>query len=220
MAVAPVVADMEPGVAAPVFCFDLASPLCYLAAERVLHSFDGRAAWLPVDLKALPQAAERFDDFRCAQEEEAFRADVERRAVELGLQPLRWPQPFPFDSALALRAATYAKEIGRGAAFALAAFRQAFAGGHALDSEDYVLIAAAACEMHPRAVRSAIASEAVAERLRSATATAVARGAVELPAFLLDGDTLIGERALERAAGRAQAAGREGATAREQAAGR
>ena len=32
-----------------------------------------------------------------------------------------------------MRAATYAKQIGRTVAFALAAFRQAFAGGRALD---------------------------------------------------------------------------------------
>ena len=63
-----------------------------------------------------------------------------------------WPAPFPFDSALAMRVATYAESIGRTVPFAQAAFRQAFAGGNALDDLDYVLISAAACEMHPRAV--------------------------------------------------------------------
>ena len=46
-------------------------------------------------------------------------------------------------------AATYAKHIGRAVAFSLAAFRQAFAGGRDLGDEGTVLIAAAACEMHP-----------------------------------------------------------------------
>ena len=46
--------------------------------------------------------------------------------------------------------ATYAKQIGRAVAFSLAAFRQAFAGGRDLGERDNVLIAAAACEMHPR----------------------------------------------------------------------
>ena len=49
-----------------------------------------------------------------------------------------------------MRAATYAKQIGRAVAFALAAFRQAYAGGRDLVEPDNVLIAAAACEMHPR----------------------------------------------------------------------
>ena len=64
-----------------------------------------------------------------------------------------------------MRAATYAKQIGRTVAFALAAFRQAFAGGRALDA-DNVLIAAAACEMHPAAVLKAIELRSVARRAR------------------------------------------------------
>src|SRR5437016_4293541 len=92
--------------------------------------------------------AEAFDAFRCREEEDSFRAEVARRCGELRLQPLRWPDPFPFDSALAMRVAAYACSIGRGVAFDQAAFRQAFAGGRALDELDNVLIAAAACEMH------------------------------------------------------------------------
>ena len=68
------------------------------------------------------------------------------------LQPIRWPDPFPFDSTLAMQVATYAASIGRTVPFAQAAFRQAFAGGHSLEDADFVLIAAAACEMHPAAV--------------------------------------------------------------------
>jgi 2-hydroxychromene-2-carboxylate isomerase len=98
-------------------------------------------------------------------------------------------------------AATYAHSIGRAAAFALAAFRQAFAGGHALDQLDFVLIAAAACEMHPRAVQAALASHVIAARLQEASASAIARGASELPALLIDGRALLGEHALQRLAG-------------------
>ena len=42
-----------------------------------------------------------------------------------GLQPLRWPDPFPAESEWAMLVATYAKQIGRAVAFSLAAFRQA-----------------------------------------------------------------------------------------------
>jgi 2-hydroxychromene-2-carboxylate isomerase len=188
----------------PVFCFDFASPLCWFAAERASAAFAGELEWLPVSLEAFPHS-ERFDVFRCATEELAFREDVQRRALELGLQPLRWPQRFPFDSSLALRAATYAKGIGRSAAFALAAFRQAFAGGHPLESEDFVLIAAAACEMHPKAVLSALASDSIEERLRAAGAEAASRGVNDLPAFIVGERVLVGERMLERAAGLAAA---------------
>ncbi len=87
-----------------------------------------------------------------SHEQEVFREEIERAAREQGLQPLKWPDPFPFDSALAMRVATYAKSIGRTVPFVQAAFRQAYAGGHSLEDPDFVLIAAAACEMHPAAV--------------------------------------------------------------------
>ncbi len=71
-----------------------------------------------------------------------------------------------------LRAATYAKQIGRAVAFSLAAFRQAFAAGRDLDQLETVLIAGAACEIHPNALTKAVANERIAEALRAATAEA------------------------------------------------
>ena len=78
--------------------------------------------------------------------------EVERRAASYGLPPLRWPDPFPGNTLVAMRAATYAKEVGRTVAFSLAAFRQAFAAGRDLTDPDNVVLAAAAAELHPRAV--------------------------------------------------------------------
>ncbi|HTA35771.1 MAG TPA: DsbA family protein, partial [Solirubrobacteraceae bacterium] len=122
------------------------------------------------------------------------------RARELGLQPLRWPEPFPFDSALAMRAATYAKSIGRVVPFAQAAFRQAFAGGRDLGALDNVLIAAAACEMHPSAVVRGSELRSVASQLSDATHAAAQSGVEDVPAIVIDGAVFAGERAIERAA--------------------
>jgi 2-hydroxychromene-2-carboxylate isomerase len=199
--------------AADGFYFDLASPLAYLAAERVLQALPGPLEWQPVLARDLP-GAELFDAFRCGAEEEAMRERVERRARELGLQPLRWPEPFPFDSSLAMSVATYAKSIGRTVAFAQAAFRQAFAGGHSLEDPDIVLIAAAACEMHPSAVLRGARLRSVTEQLASATSSAAAAQINDLPALVLDGVIFLGERALEQAAEHQRAAGAPGAGAR------
>ena len=57
-------------------------------------------------------------------------------------------------------------------AFSLAAFRQAFAAGRSLDDPDTLLIAAAACEIHPHAMTRALASERVARALEANTAQA------------------------------------------------
>jgi 2-hydroxychromene-2-carboxylate isomerase len=184
------------------FYFDLASPLAYLAAERVLHTMPIACEWQPVLARELA-GAESFDAFRCRDDEEIFRLELERRAAELGLQPLRWPDPFPFDSVLVMRAATYAKSIGRIVAFAQAAFRQAFAGGRSLAESDSVLIAAAACEMHPSAVLKAIGLDSVGERLSSATAEAVAVGVRDVPAVRVHERVFHGERALDEAAAHA-----------------
>ena len=133
-----------------VFYFDLFSPEAYLTAERVINLLPA-AEWIPVLAPQLP-GADTLDGFRCQTDREAFFDRIERLAARRGLQDLRWPDPFPFDSAYAMRIATYACQIGRAVAFSLAAFRQAFAAGRDLGVPDNVLIAAAACEMHPRAV--------------------------------------------------------------------
>jgi 2-hydroxychromene-2-carboxylate isomerase len=181
------------------FYFDLASPLAYLAAERVLHTMPVATEWHPVLARELP-GAESFDAFRCSNEADIFRAEIQRRAAEVELQQLHWPDPFPFDSELAMRVATFAKSIGRVVPFAQAAFRQAFAGGHSLAEPDYVLIAASACEMHPAAVLKGAGLRAVGEQLKSVTAEAATLGIEDVPAVRVDQRVFLGERLIEEAA--------------------
>jgi 2-hydroxychromene-2-carboxylate isomerase len=187
------------------FYFDLASPLAYLAAERILHLLPGPVEWQPVLARDLP-AAETFNAFRCREEEDVFRVNVARRASEFGLQPLRWPSPFPFDSTLAMRAATYAKSIGRAVPFAQAAFRQAFAGGRSLGEPDNVLIAAAACEMHPAAVLKGAELASVRAQLDAATAAAAQAGVSDVPAVRIGTHVFVGEESLQQAAALGQGA--------------
>ncbi len=158
------------------FYFDLASPEAYIAAERILGVLPGPAAWTPVLAQGLGDGDGDPD-----------RERLQRRARELGLQELRWPDPFPFDSTLALRVATYARQIGRVVAFAQAAFRQAFAGGHSLALQDTVLIAAAACEMHPAAVLKGAGMRSVITELEDATASARVNGVEQVPAVVIPG---------------------------------
>jgi 2-hydroxychromene-2-carboxylate isomerase len=188
--------------AGSAFYFDLSSPLAYLAAEQALATFAGApepVEWMPVNAAALP-GGETFEAHRCQTEREVFCEEVERRARELGLQPVRWPEPFPFDGGLAMRVATYAKSIGRAVPFAQAAFRQAFAGGRSLADEDSVLIAAAACEMHPAAVLKGAATRSVADQLQAATQAAAQAGVRDVPAVLAAGRVFHGERMLGEAA--------------------
>jgi 2-hydroxychromene-2-carboxylate isomerase len=176
---------------AAAFYFDLASPDAYLAAERVLHVLPGPAEWQPVLAHDLGRRAPMGEEWRRA---------LAARTQELRLQPLRWPEPYPFDSSLAMRVATYAKSIGRVVPFAQAAFRQAFAGARNLEDPDNVLIAAAACEMHPAAVLRGAELRSVRTQLAETTEQAAQAGIGSVPAVLVGHSVFEGERALERAA--------------------
>lgn len=195
------------------FYFDLASPLSYLAAERVLDALPEPAEWQPVlraDLVPGRDGAGRSGlvELQAELGPESLRAEVERRAHALGIQSVRWPSPFPFDSTFAMRVATYARSIGRAVPFAQAAFRQAYAGGRNLEDPDNVLIAAAACEMHPAAVLKAAELRSIDAELRKQTARAARAGVRTLPAVLVGDHVFAGEAALERAATHMRASGR------------
>ena len=180
------------------FYYDLFSPEAYLAAERAIKVLPA-AEWIPVSAQGLP-GADLLDAFRCQTDREAFCDRIERMAQRRGLQELRWPDPFPSDTAFAMRVATYACHIGRAVAFSLAAFRQAFAAGRDLGVRDNVLIAAAACEMHPRAVMKAAELGSVARALDEATALAARRGVRDVPAVWLPGSRVFhGDDALDGA---------------------
>lgn len=180
-----------PDGAQPVFYYDLGSPEAYLAAERVMGALPLAAEWMPVSAAALPGGTQAASAER--------RAAVERQAAQQHVQALKWPPTWPGETRAAMVAATYAKQIGRTVAFSLAAFRQAFAGGRALD-EDTILIAAAACEMHPRAVLQALGRRTVAAALDAATAQAAAAGVRSVPAIAVGDAVLHGANVVEQAA--------------------
>jgi 2-hydroxychromene-2-carboxylate isomerase len=173
----------------PVFYYDLGSVGCYLAAEQVGSALGTVPEWEPV-LGADIGWTEPPPD----------RPATEELARALDLQPLRWPAHHPADTRTAMLAATYAKHVGRAVAFSLAAFRQAFAGGRDLSDTDTVLIAAAACEMHPTAVLKAITLRSVTDGLARAAERASAAGVTALPAIQLGGEVFCGPDALGAAA--------------------
>ena len=160
-----------------LFYYDVGSPWCWIAGERVNELLGEVPEWVPVH--GLAAAAE--------WSEAAERVAVEEAAARAGLPEVRWPDPFPFDSRIAMLAATFAKRSGRAVAFSLAAMRQAFNGGRDLAGTDNVLIAAAACELHPRAVLRGIETRSVREALDDVGREARAAGVTEVPCALRGG---------------------------------
>lgn len=186
-----------------VFFYDLGSPYAYLAAERVNAVFAEAGGqppeWQPILLGGLFQRFGR-DSWARGERRADGMHEVERRASAYGLPPLEWPDPFPGNTLVAMRAATYAKEIGRAPSFSLAAFRQAFAAGRDLTEPDNVLLAAAAAEMHPRALLSAIERDSIKRKLREATERAGDRGVHGVPAIVIGERVFWGDDRLEEAA--------------------
>jgi 2-hydroxychromene-2-carboxylate isomerase len=187
------------GQQGPVFYYDLGSPYSYLAAERINATLPEPPVWQPILLGGLFKQFGR-KSWGETGERDAGIAEVERRARERGLPPLRWPDPWPGNMLFAMRAATYAAQIGRAVAFSLAAFRQAFAAGRDLSDPDNVLLAAAACELRPKALLTAAETRAVKDALRSATEEAVERGVRGVPSVAVGDRVFWGDDRLEEVA--------------------
>jgi 2-hydroxychromene-2-carboxylate isomerase len=185
-----------------VFYFDLGSIYSYLAAERISRLFSDaeiqQPEWQPILLGGIFKRYGRSSWMLGPEREEGMR-ECERRASEYGLLPVRWPDPCPGNTLYAMRVATYAKSIGRSVSFALAAFRQAFAGGRDLTDPDNVAIAAAACEMHPNAIAKAAASDGVKRRLIAATELAGDLGVRGVPTVRVGEQIFWGDDRLEEA---------------------
>ncbi|MBV8997814.1 MAG: DsbA family protein [Solirubrobacterales bacterium] len=168
----------------PVFYYDLGDPRCYILAETIMSTLPVVPEWEPVLGANLPTPVDLAN--------QSDRLEIERLAAKYDLLPIRWPANWPPDTTTAMLAATYAKRIGRGVAFSLAAFRQAFAGGRDLGDEDTVLIAGAACEMHPTALRKGIDLAGTEAALAEANQRALAAGVSQLPAIQVGSRVFMG----------------------------
>ncbi len=184
------------------FYFDLGSPYAYLTAERISGLFTEpgleQPEWQPVLLGALFKHFDR-DSWANGPGRGEGMAEVERRASAYGLPRLSWPEPWPGNTLFAMRVATFAKQTGRTVSFSLAAFRQAFAAGRDLSDPDNVLIAAAACELHPRALLKAVDTAIVKDALREATDRAAELGVRGVPSLAVGGEVFWGDDRVEEA---------------------
>jgi 2-hydroxychromene-2-carboxylate isomerase len=189
-----------------VFYYDFSSTYAYLAAERISGLFAEAGVpqpeWQPISFGHLLRHTGRTpwsmlpdgpnpDDLE----------EIKRRAAERGLPDVRYPEGWPAESYSLnpLRAAIYAKEAGKVVSFSLACFRQVFAAGRDMSDVDNVLIAAAACELHPNAVLKGIETQSVKEKLRSATEHAIELGVEGVPTVAVGTELFWGDDRLEEA---------------------
>lgn len=183
----------------PIFYYDLGSPYAYLAAERIQRVLPIVPIWQPILVGGIwKETGGR--SWATTDKRAQGMAEIERRAAKYGLLPVRWPAGWPNNTLSAMRAAIFAQQTGRTVAFSLAAFRQAFAAGRDLSDVDSILIAAAACELHPNAVLKGIEMQSTKDRLREATREAYERGVRGVPTIAIGDELFWGDDRLEAAA--------------------
>jgi 2-hydroxychromene-2-carboxylate isomerase len=187
-------------MAEATFYFDLGSPYAYLSAKRLERVIGASVAWQPILLGALfKHSGRRSWSLESPKRRQAGMAEVERRARDYGLPPVRWPQPWPGNYLFAMRASTFAFMSGRGIEFAQQAFEHAFAGGHDLGSEEQVLEVAQRVGLDRDEVRRASAEAPVKQALREASDAAHARGVIGVPTLAVAGELFWGDDRLEQA---------------------
>jgi 2-hydroxychromene-2-carboxylate isomerase len=189
------------------FYYDFNSPYSYLAAERISGVFAEAGAeqpeWQPISFGHVVQAIGRTPwSMQPDGPNPADLDEIQRRAAKRGLPEVIYPKGWPVEnySLNPTRAAIYAKESGRVVSFSLAAFRQVFAAGRDMSDVENVLLAAAACELHPKAVLKGIETKSVKERLQRATEEAIELGVAGIPTIALGGELFWGDDRLIEAA--------------------
>ncbi|HEY2772250.1 MAG TPA: 2-hydroxychromene-2-carboxylate isomerase [Solirubrobacteraceae bacterium] len=187
----------------PTFYFDIGSPYAYLAGQRLPAVLPGTVRWQPVLLGGLFRLTGR-SSWALGDPERRQRgmAEIERRARAYGLPPMRWPDPWPGDYLVVMRAATFAFTIGQGHEFARAAWARAFQQGVELSDPANVLDLAAEIGLSHEELAAAVADPEVKRALRDATEAAHAAGVFGVPTMAVGGELFWGDDRLEDAAGR------------------
>ncbi len=184
------------------FYLDVGSPFAYLAAERIDTLFPADSiAWQPVSLGGLFKANGRSSWALAGPERRRDgMAEVERRATERRLPPVRWPDPWPGNYLMAMRAATYTNQLGRGRDFLVQALRDGFQRGRDLSLAVHVLESAEQVGLDPVDVERATADPDVKLALREATDAAHELGVFGVPTVAVAGELFWGDDRLEDAA--------------------
>jgi 2-hydroxychromene-2-carboxylate isomerase len=188
-------------VAAPIFYYDLSSPYAYLASARVDDVLGVRPEWRPIAFGVIVQRIGKVP-WSFAEDRSADFGEIDRRAVERGMPPLRYPEGWPVEtySVVALRAALLAVDQDQRRAVTRELYRTAFVDGRHLADVETVLDAAERAGMDRDHAAAALAAPETKERLRADTDEALALGVTGVPTVVVGEQLFWGDDRLEDAA--------------------
>jgi 2-hydroxychromene-2-carboxylate isomerase len=165
------------------FYYDLASPYAYLASARVDEMLGPEVHWKPILVGAVHKHYRRVSWGATPDLRAAGIAEIEQRAADYELPPIVWPEPYPANSLIAMRAAVWANQRERGRAFAEIAFAMAFREGIDLTQPTAVALAAERAALDPEELARALVDPQLKSDLRKLTENAIASGVYGVPTF-------------------------------------
>jgi 2-hydroxychromene-2-carboxylate isomerase len=179
------------------FFYDFVSPYSYLASTRV-EAVAARAGatirWRPFLLGGVFKATENHAPIENPAKGRHMWVDLERWARRLGV-PFKRPDPFPYSSILALRAAFAAEAAGTLVPYTHAVYRAAWGEGRDVASPEALAAVLTAAGLDgPGLVAAAPGHK---EALMKQTQSAIDRGAFGAPACFVGEQLFIGNDRLD-----------------------
>jgi 2-hydroxychromene-2-carboxylate isomerase len=182
-----------------ILYIDLNSPYAYLATERAARVLGREPELEPILLGAIFKQR-GWGSWAHTDEREQRVADLAARAARYGLPPLAYPDGWPLDGLVAMRAATWAKRQGMVERFALEVFRRQFRDGVDCSGIDALAEVADTVGLGGNALRAAVQTPPVKDALRAATTAAWDAGVRGIPTLCRSGRLYYGDDQLEAAA--------------------
>lgn len=187
---------MNSDVKAIEFYFDLSSPYGYIGAQGIesVASRHGREVnWLPILLGPILKQTGHRPLAQVPLMGEYSLHDIERCCRRLKIDFVL-PDPFPIPTVTAARACYWLQQQNPEAAkqLALALYHAYFAENHNISRTPVVLEICRQQGLDEEALEAALTGQELKDRLRQATADAMAKGVFGSPFFIVDGEPFWG----------------------------
>ena len=182
------------------FYFDFVSPYAFIAWTQVhaIAERNGRTVTpIPVLFAGLLDAHGTKGPAEIPAKRTYTFRDAYRKGHRLGLPTLRPPPSHPFNPLLALRVSSLALDAHDQRRLVDALYENTWVNGAGVETPESVAAAADRAGLDGDALVRAATTPEVKERLRAATAEAVARGVFGVPTVLVDGEVFWGTDGLE-----------------------
>jgi 2-hydroxychromene-2-carboxylate isomerase len=183
-----------------VFYFDFVSPYAFIAWTQVhaIAERNGRTVTpIPVLFAGLLDAHGTKGPAEIPAKRTYTFRDAYRKAHRLGLPALRPPPSHPFNPLLALRVASQPLDPAPKRRLIDALYESAWVLGAGVETREAVIAAASRAGVDGAGLVRAAAEPETKERLRAATAEAVARGVFGVPTVWVDGEIFWGTDGLD-----------------------